>query len=110
MFNVSSLVRNYAQIILLIVSGIFFVRVFDIILIVGILRGGGDARQALLIEGFTMWFIGVPLTIIGAFVFKLPIYMVYALAICEEIVKGILGIIRLKSGRWINNVTHNMGI
>lgn len=35
--------------------------------------------------------------------------MVYALAICEEIAKGIIGIIRLKSGRWINNVTHGMG-
>lgn len=110
MFNVSSLVRNYAQIILLIISGIFFVRVFDIILIVGILRGGGDARQTLLIEGFTMWFIGVPLTIIGAFVFKLPIYTVYALALLEELAKGVIGIMRLKSGRWINNVTHNMGI
>lgn len=78
----------------------FFIRVFDIILIVGILRGGGDAKRALLIEGFTTWFIGVPLTILGAFIFKLPIYMVYALALLEEIAKGILGIIRLKSGRW----------
>ncbi len=108
MFNLSKLARDYSQIILYIISVVFFIRVFDIILIVGILRGGGDARQALLIEGFTMWFIGVPLTILGAFVFKLPIYTVYALALLEEIAKGILGIIRLKSGRWINNVTHNM--
>ena len=110
MFNLSELTRDYSQIILDIISLIFFIRVFDIILIVGILRGGGDARQALLIEGFTMWFIGVPLTILGAFVFKLPIYTVYALALLEEIAKGIFGIIRLKSGRWINNVTHGMGV
>lgn len=110
MFNLSKLARDYSRIILYIISIIFFIRVFDIILIVGILRGGGDARQALLIEGFTMWFIGVPLTILGAFVFKLPIYTVYALAICEEMIKGIIGIIRLKSGRWINNVTQNMVI
>ncbi len=108
LFNVSSIVRSYSQIILYIVSIIFFIRVFDIVLIVGILRGGGDAKHALLIEGFTMWFIGVPLTIIGAFVFKFPVYIVYALAIVEEISKCILGLMRLKSGRWIRNVTCNM--
>lgn len=104
-FNVSDTVRNDSQIVLYIISVIFFIRVFDVILIVGILRGGGDAKQAFLIEGFTMWFIGVPLTILGAFVFKLPVYSVYALAILEEVAKGILSIIRLKSGRWIRNVT-----
>jgi Na+-driven multidrug efflux pump len=55
-----------------------------------------------------MWFIGVPITIIGAFVLKLPVYAVYALAISEEAVKCLLGIIRLRSGKWIRNVTHNM--
>lgn len=110
MFNLSMLARYYSQIILYIISVVFFIRIFDIILIVGILRGGGDARQALLIEGFTMWFIGVPLTILGAFVFKLPVYIVYSLALLEEIVKGIIGTMRLKSGRWINNVTHGMRV
>jgi putative MATE family efflux protein len=108
-FNISNQVRSDSQIVLYIISVIFFIRVFDVILIVGILRGGGDAKQAFLIEGFTMWFIGVPLTILGAFVFKLPVYDVYALAILEEISKCILGLSRLKSGRWIRNVTHNMG-
>ncbi|HBE78143.1 MAG TPA: MATE family efflux transporter [Firmicutes bacterium] len=108
-FNVSDTVRSDSQNILYIISVIFFIRVLDVILIVGILRGGGDARQAFLIEGFTMWFIGVPLTILGAFVLGLPVYYVYALAIMEEISKGVLGLMRLKSGRWIRNVTHNMG-
>jgi putative MATE family efflux protein len=107
-FNVSSVVRSDSLIILYIVSGILFIRVFDVILIVGILRGGGDAKYAFIIEGFTMWFIGVPITIIGAFVLKLPVYAVYALAISEEAVKCLLGIIRLRSGKWIRNVTHNM--
>lgn len=108
LFNVSWEVRNTSQIILYIISVIFFIRVFDVILIVGILRGGGDAKQAFLIEGFTMWFIGVPLTILGAFVFDFPVYLVYSLGILEEVFKGIMGIMRLQSGQWIKNVTHNM--
>jgi putative MATE family efflux protein len=108
-FNVSGAVRRDSLIILYFVSLIYFIRVFDIILIVGILRGGGDAKRALLIEGFTMWFVGVPLTILGAFLFKLPVYIVYALAVWEEVFKCIFGVMRLKSGRWIKNVTHDMG-
>lgn len=107
-FNISSAARHDSLIILNIVSLIFFVRVLGIILIVGILRGGGDARYALLLEGATMWFIGVPLTVLGAFVLNLPVYIVYALAVPEEIVKGIFGVRRLRSGRWIKNVTHGM--
>ncbi|NLZ94047.1 MAG: MATE family efflux transporter, partial [Firmicutes bacterium] len=82
-FNVSPAVRSSSQVILYIVSILFFARVLGITLIVGILRGGGDAKQAFLIEGFTMWFIGVPLTIVGAFVFKFPVHLVYALAMVE---------------------------
>lgn len=108
LFNVSPEVRSSSLTILYIISAIFFIRVFDVMLIVGILRGGGDAKQAFLIEGFTMWFIGVPLTILGAFVFHFPVYLVYGLSIFEEIFKGIMGLIRLGSGHWIKNVTHNM--
>lgn len=107
-FNVSPTVRSSSQIILYIVSVLFSIRVLGIMLIVGILRGGGDAKQAFIIEGFTMWFIGVPLTILGAFVFKLPVQFVYALAMAEELSKVIMGLMRLKSGRWINNVTKSM--
>lgn len=87
------------------ISLIFIVRFVGLVIIVGILRGAGDARSALVIEGFTMWCIGVPLTIMGAFLFKLPVHLVYALAILEEVAKSILGLMRLKSGKWINNLT-----
>ncbi|HHW31846.1 MAG TPA: MATE family efflux transporter [Clostridiaceae bacterium] len=104
-FNVSETVKRSSQAILYISSVTFFIRVLDVILIVGILRGGGDATRALIIEGATMWFIGVPLSIIGAFVLRLPVHGVYALTILEEIAKCILSIMRVKSGKWINDVT-----
>ena len=106
LFNVSDEVRSSTLIMLYIISLIFIVRFLGMVIIVGILRGAGDARSALIIEGFTMWFIGVPLTIMGAFLFKLPVQLVYALAILEEVAKFILGLMRLKSRKWINNVTY----
>lgn len=105
LFNVSDEVRSSTLIMLYIVSFIFTVRFLGMVIIVGILRGAGDARSALIIEGSTMWFIGVPLTIMGAFLFKLPVHLVYALAILEEVAKFILGLMRLKSRKWINNIT-----
>ena len=107
-FNVSDMVRNASQNIIYITSAIFFVRVLNILLIVGILRGGGDAKQAFIIEGSTMWLIGVPLTLMGAFVFQLPVYAVYALAMIEEICKCFLCLARLRSGLWIKDITHNV--
>ena len=105
LFNVSNEVRSSTLIMLYIISCIFVVRFLGMVIIVGILRGAGDAKSSLVIEGLTMWFIGVPLTIMGAFLFKLPVHLVYALAILEEVVKFILGLMRLKSGKWINNIT-----
>ena len=105
LFNVSNEVKSSTLIMLYIVSFIFIVRFLGMVIIVGILRGAGDAKSALIIEGSTMWFIGVPLTIMGAFLFKLPVHLVYALAIIEEVAKFILGLMRLKSRKWINNIT-----
>ena len=105
LFNISIEVRSSTLIMLYIISFIFVIRFLGMVIIVGILRGAGDARSSLIIEGLTMWFIGVPLTIMGAFLFKLPVHLVYALAILEEVVKFILGLMRLKSRKWINNIT-----
>ena len=105
LFNVSNEVRNSTLIMLYTISLIFAIRFMGLVILVGILRGAGDAKSTLIIETATMWLIGVPLTILGAFVFRLPVHLVYALAILEEVVKFILAFKRLKSRKWINNVT-----
>ena len=101
-YDVSEQVRIWAKNILYVIAFIMVVRVYNIIIIVGVLRGGGDAKVSLAIEASTMWFIGVPLAFIGAFIFKLPVYQVYALCTLEEIVKGVFCLRRFKSKKWIN--------
>lgn len=104
-FEISQTVRYSAQVILYLISAIFFIRVLGIMLVVGILRGAGDTTYALLIEGFTMWCVGVPAILIGAFVFHLPVHYIYALAFTEEILKVLLSLVRLRSGKWIRDLT-----
>jgi Na+-driven multidrug efflux pump len=94
--------------ILYITSAIMVMRVFNAVMIVGVLRGGGDAKYALISEAVTMWLVGLPLTLIAAFIIKLPVYIVASMAGIEEFGKFILSYKRVKSNKWIKNVIHNI--
>jgi len=108
LFKVSPTVLRDSVILMYITSAVMVIRVLGIIFIVGILRGGGDAKYAFTLEAFTMWLIGVPLTFLGALYFKWPVYYVVALSTAEEIMKFILGLARIRSGKWINNLVRDM--
>lgn len=107
-FNVSASVNSDA-IKILIVLGIFMsIKVFNVLLVVGILRSGGDTRFSMFLEIGSVWLIGVPLAFFGALVWKLPIYWVIALVSLEEIVKASIGIPRVISKKWLKNVVEHM--
>ncbi|MCT4593603.1 MAG: MATE family efflux transporter [Anaeromicrobium sp.] len=104
-YNVSDEVYMNAYYMIVITSIVLPARFIGGILIVGILRGGGDTKYVLRVEFMTMWFIGVPLCLIGAILFKLRIYEVYMLVTLEEVVKCVVSFTRYKSGKWIKNLT-----
>lgn len=105
-FNVSSTVIHDAVMILKVLSLTITLKMVNMIMIMGVLRGGGDVMYSLLSEGCTMWFIGVPLAFIGAIFWGLPVYLVFALIAIEEIAKFLLGIYRLQSSKWIHDLVH----
>jgi len=83
-------------------------RVFTVILVVGILRGGGDAKYGAIVQGITLWGIGIPLSFVAAFVLHLPIYLVVSVTAAEEIVKCIIVVRRYRSNKWINNIVNQV--
>lgn len=95
---------------LIITAIILPVRFLNVLLIVGILRGGGDASYVLKVELATMWLIGVPICAVGALLLKLDVYQVFLLVTLEEITKCLISVKRFKSGKWIKNMTHNMNV
>ncbi|MCT4631903.1 MAG: MATE family efflux transporter [Firmicutes bacterium] len=103
-FNISSEVKQYSTYILYIYSLIMTVKVFNLVMIVGILRGGGDATYGSILQTSTLWLIGIPLAYISAFLLNLPVYMVVTFTAVEELIKVILLLRRFKSYRWIKNV------
>jgi putative MATE family efflux protein len=108
LFKVTKDVIKTAIVILSINAIIIPIRLINIVSIVGILRGGGDAKYAFILESITMWLIGVPLAFIGAFVLKLEVQWVVLLVMAEEIVKMLCSVVRLNSKSWIKNVVREV--
>ena len=80
------------------------IKAVTMLVVVGILRSGGDTKFSMFIELGGVWGIGVPLAFIGALVFKLPIYYLYLLVGLEEVVKASIGYYRIKSNKWITRL------
>ena len=107
-YKVSPVVLDYAQKNLIVFCLFIWAKVFNYINVIGILRSGGDTTFCLLLDTGGVWLIGVPLAFLGGLVFDLPIYYVYALVQVEEVIKLIIGIPRLASKKWINNLAVDM--
>ena len=78
---------------------------FDINNITGILRAGGDARMASVIDLAPLWLVAVPLTALTGLVLNAPVWVVCLCIQVENICKMPLGVRRLRSRKWINNIT-----
>ena len=71
-----------------------------------ILRSGGDVKFVLLLDGFSIWIIGVPLTIISGLLLNCPLWLVYLLSRLDSAVKAGIAFIRIRSGKWMINMTN----
>jgi Na+-driven multidrug efflux pump len=105
LYKVSPEVIENASHIINVVSLFLWIRVNNMTTVVGILRAGGDTRFSLFLDGIIIWIVGVPMAYLGAFVWNLPVHLVYLCAMSEEATKWILGIHRYLSRKWINNLT-----
>ncbi|MSS43112.1 MATE family efflux transporter [Anaerosalibacter bizertensis] len=101
-------VYEIAKNILKVIGIVFFIKMFNGTMIVGVLRGGGDTKFSLFLELGSVWLVGVPMAFLGALVFKLPVHIIVAFVSLEEVVKAVIGIPRLISKKWVKNVTESM--
>lgn len=85
-------------------AGFIWVQSLACLLIVGILRAGGDVRYAMLVDVLPVWLIGIPLVFLAGPALSWPINWVYLLTRIEEVMKTGISLKRLTSGRWIHNL------
>lgn len=71
----------------------------------GILRSGGQTKYTLFIDMFGTWCFGVPLGLLTAFVFHLPIYWVYFILSLEECVRLLVSWFIFKTRKWMRSIS-----
>ncbi len=108
LYQISPDAQEYARRVLIVISAALWLKAANMVMIVGILRSGGDTRFALFADTVPLWTIGVPLALIGAFVLHLPVYWVVLMVMADEATKFAISLWRVISGRWINNVVLHM--
>ena len=74
--------------------------------IVGVLRAGGDTRFALVLDISFIWFLSIPLSVLFVYL-NMPLWLIIAAMRCEEIAKLVIGVFRIRSKKWINDVTRD---
>lgn len=106
-YNISTTVFKQAQAVLCTFALYMPITVINMVAIVGVFRSGGDVTFCLIMDLVAVYFIGLPLGVLGQAVWNLSIQWVFALFTSQEIFKFILCIRRFISKRWINNLVHD---
>ncbi|MGL5712828.1 MAG: MATE family efflux transporter [Paraclostridium sp.] len=86
------------------IMGLFMgLKAFNTLIIIGVLRSGGDTKYSLCLELGCMWLVSLPLTFIFAMK-GAPIYALVLLTYSEELVKFTFGVPRAISKKWAANI------
>lgn len=107
-YNVSDETGRYAGYLLMAFAFFLWVKVSNMIIGSGILSSGGDSKFILVMESSTTWLFGVPSGFLAAFLLGLPVYWVYIILSCEEIIRFIIGLRRVNSRKWIKNLVNDI--
>ena len=103
-YNVEEYVKSTARQILIAFAVVLPVKVLNMILGGGIVRSGGQTRTMMIIELLGTWGFGVPLALLGAYVWKLSIPLVYFILSMEECVRLLLTWIVFVRKNWMKKL------
>ncbi len=106
--NVSDETSNVTIYILYAYSLVFCAKAINMVLGGGVLRSGGQTKYIMIIDVIGTCLIGVPLGLVTAYVWKMPIYYVYFILSLEEYVRVLLEIYVFKSKRWMKNIAEHL--
>lgn len=97
--------RGYLVGMMVIMSVYMIGRCVNTITINRVLDSGGDTLFDMYSLIVSMWGIAIPLALLSAFVFHLPVLVVYACTCIDEVGKIPWVMIRFKKFKWVKNLT-----
>lgn len=103
--NLSPVSSGYLKGMLVICSYYLIGKSVNSTTIAGIFCAGGDSRFGLLCDTVVMWVIGVPLGLLSAFVWNLPVLAVYFVISLDEMIKLPAVYRHYKKYAWVRDLT-----
>ena len=107
-YNVSEMTKIIAMDIMGVTSIVIVFMSLGVNMMMGVLRGGGDAKFVLINDIIFMWLVAVPGGFLAAFVWEMPVALVFLILKSDEILKSFVSLVRVASGKWINDVTREI--
>lgn len=105
LFKLSPGASSVAAMMITVMGVLMPLRNFNSVNIIGVLRGGGDVRVATLIDVSPLWVCAIPYAVLCGVVLRTSVFWVYLAFGVEQVVKFSLGVWRLRSGKWVRDLT-----
>lgn len=102
-YNIPDEIKGLSVNVIRVFTLVFPIKAVNFTNMVGILRAGGDTRKIFIIDMFSMWGTGIPMAFMG-YKLGLPIFLVFALALTEEVTKFFASMYRFTTKKWLKTV------
>ena len=103
-YNVEPTLQKMTWTVLIAFAIISPVKVQNMILGGGIIRSGGKTKYVMFIDIIGTWLFGVPLGLLSAFLWKLPIAYVYFILSLEECVRFAISLVLFRRKSWMESL------
>jgi len=107
-FNVSPETLSLVFQMIVIQSFAYPFRAFNVNMVVGVCRAGGDTVFCAFYDVAFIWLFTLPMMAFTGFVLGAPVWVLYLFVGLESPLKALVGIWRFKSGKWLRNVTDGL--
>nr|WP_296093982.1 MATE family efflux transporter [uncultured Dorea sp.] len=105
MYKLNDTAAVLADHFIMVMSGVMIGMSYQMPVSVGIIQGAGDTKFSMCMNLISTWGIVMPLSLLSAFVWKLPVELVVVAVQSDQLFKGIPVFLRFRSYKWIHKLT-----
>ncbi|TCI04616.1 MATE family efflux transporter [Corallincola luteus] len=103
--DVNENVLAIAADVFIVIAATLWLRLFNVVTCVSILRSGGDVKFTLYVDMVVIWLIVLPLTAVAGLIYHIPVQWVFAIALgAEALIKAPIYSLRIKTLVWLKNL------
>lgn len=109
-YNVSDEVLQCATLLVIVSAFYLTVKILNMVTCQGIIQSGGNTKYVLFLDIIGPWCVGIPMALLGAYVFHFPIYIVFAMLSIEEVVRLVLALVKVYKFEWATNIVSDLKV